>query len=145
MACNTAMMFPPALAQASPGLPMIINTWGGAFTAATDAAYLAIAGNPSTITALDAVQEGCATCERNQCDGSVGWGGSPDEACETTLDAMLMDGTTFKTGAVAGLRRIRDAIAVARLVLDYTEHSVGPLRCPSPGRLASTSPADRDA
>lgn len=36
--------------------------------------------------------QGCSACERAQCDGSVGYGGSPDEAGETTLDAMLIDG-----------------------------------------------------
>lgn len=114
-----------ALGISSPGLPFIINTWGGPFTAATDAAYLALSNSTASIaSALDAVQIGCSTCERNQCDGSVGYGGSPDEACETTLDAMIMDGTTMKAGAVAGLRRVRDAIAAARLVLDYTEHTL---------------------
>jgi N4-(beta-N-acetylglucosaminyl)-L-asparaginase len=112
----------PALAAPSPGLPMVINTWGGPFTAATDAAFLALTkGNAS---ALDAVEEGCATCERNQCDGSVGFGGSPDEACETTLDAMIMDGTTMKSGAVAALRRVKNAIGVARHVLDHTTHTL---------------------
>ena len=43
-------------------------------------------------SALDAVESGCATCEQQQCDGSVGFGGSPDESGETTLDAMIMDG-----------------------------------------------------
>lgn len=109
-------------AQSSPGLPFVINTWGGAFTAATDAAFLSISNLPAS--ALDAVQVGCATCERNQCDGTVGFGGSPDEDCETTLDAMIMDGTSMKSGAVAGLRRIRDAIAVARHVLEYTTHTL---------------------
>ncbi|KAF1967314.1 asparaginase [Bimuria novae-zelandiae CBS 107.79] len=109
-------------AQGSPGLPFVINTWGGPFTAATDAAFLSLK-NPTT-SALDAVQIGCATCEKNQCDGSVGYGGSPDENCETTLDAMIMDGTTMKSGSVAGLRRIRDAIAVARAVLEYTTHTM---------------------
>lgn len=123
-----------AAAQSPPGLPVVINTWGGPFTAATDAAFLALTATPAsspsysattlTTTALDAVQIGCSTCERNQCDGSVGYGGSPDEACETTLDALIMDGTTLKAGAVAGLRRVRDAIAAARLVLDYTEHTM---------------------
>lgn len=41
---------------------------------------------------LDAVEKGCARCEREQCDGSVGYGGSPDEAGETTLDALIMNG-----------------------------------------------------
>lgn len=119
-----ALGFPPSTAQSSPGLPMVINTWGGPFTAATDAAFIALAGSSHNTTALDAVQIGCSTCERNQCDGSVGYGGSPDEDCETTLDALIMDGSTMKSGAVAGLRRVRDAISVARLVLDYTEHSM---------------------
>ena len=42
--------------------------------------------------AIDAVVEGCSVCEREQCDGTVGYGGSPDETGETTLDAMIMDG-----------------------------------------------------
>ncbi|TEA17343.1 putative isoaspartyl peptidase/L-asparaginase 3 [Colletotrichum sidae] len=110
------------LAQSSPGFPMVINTWGGAFTAATDAAYAALT-KPGT-SALDAVEIGCATCERNQCDGSVGFGGSPDENCETTLDAMIMDGVTMKSGSVAGLRRVKNAIGVARHVLEYTSHTM---------------------
>lgn len=64
----------------SPGLPMVINTWGGPFTAATDAAFESLQ-NPAT-SALDAVEIGGTTCEENQCDGSVGYGGSPDENCE---------------------------------------------------------------
>jgi hypothetical protein len=69
--------------DSSPGLPMVINTWGGAFTVATDAAYQAIL-EPDT-SALDAVEVGCATCEAEQCDGSVGYGGSPDENCEVSV------------------------------------------------------------
>lgn len=43
-------------------------------------------------SAIDAVVEGCSVCEREQCDTTVGYGGSPDENGETTLDAMIMDG-----------------------------------------------------
>lgn len=43
-------------------------------------------------SALDAVEQGCTVCEVEQCDGTVGYGGSPDENGETTLDAMIMDG-----------------------------------------------------
>ncbi|PNY27682.1 isoaspartyl peptidase/L-asparaginase 3, partial [Tolypocladium capitatum] len=71
-----------------------------------------------------AVEAGCAACERNRCDGTVGYGGSPDEACETTLDALIMDGSTMKAGAVAALRRVRDAVAVARRVLEHTAHTM---------------------
>ncbi|KAH9907604.1 asparaginase-domain-containing protein [Xylariomycetidae sp. FL2044] len=107
----------------APGLPMVINTWGGAFVAATDAAYLAMRDDAQT-SALDAVELGCSTCEANQCDGSVGYGGSPDESCETTLDAMIMDGTTMKAGSVAALRRIKSAVSVARAVLEHTTHTM---------------------
>ncbi|KAH7323021.1 asparaginase [Stachybotrys elegans] len=116
------LLAPAGLAAPSPGFPMAINTWGGPFTAATDAAFLALARN--NVSALDAVELGCTTCERNQCDGSVGFGGSPDENCETTLDAMIMDGRSMKSGAVAGLRRVKNAIAVARHVLDHTTHTL---------------------
>lgn len=75
-------------------------------------------------SALDAVESGCATCEQQQCDGSVGFGGSPDESGETTLDAMIMDGTTMNVGAVGDLRRIKNAIGVARKVLEHTTHTL---------------------
>lgn len=107
----------------SSSLPFVINTWGGAFTVATDAAYTHFLNDPQS-SAIDAVEVGCSACEANQCDGTVGYGGSPDESCETTLDAMIMDGTTMNSGAVAGLRRIRDAISVARRVLEHTRHSL---------------------
>lgn len=45
--------------------------------------------------ALDAIQKGASVCEEQQCDGTVGYGGSPDEDGETTLDALLMDGYIF--------------------------------------------------
>uniref|UniRef100_A0A671V8S1 N(4)-(Beta-N-acetylglucosaminyl)-L-asparaginase n=1 Tax=Sparus aurata TaxID=8175 RepID=A0A671V8S1_SPAAU len=73
---------------------------------------------------LDAVQMGCARCEMEQCDGSVGYGGSPDESGETTLDAMIMNGDTMEAGAVADLRRIKNAIGVARAVMEHTDHTM---------------------
>ena len=122
LALSALIAAPSALALDSPGLPFVINTWGGAFTSATDATYLSLL-DPAT-TALDAAERGCATCEANQCDGTVGFGGSPDENCETTLDALMMDGTTLDVGAVAGLRRIRNAVGVARRVLEHTAHTM---------------------
>ena len=38
-------------------------------------------------------------CEVQQCDGTVGYGGSPDEAGETTLDAMVIDGVRASRSA----------------------------------------------
>ncbi|CAO2612133.1 AGA [Lemmus lemmus] len=108
-----------ALAQGSRPLPLVLNTWP--FKNATAAAWRTLASGGS---ALDAVEHGCAVCEREQCDGTVGYGGSPDELGETTLDAMIMDGTAMDVGAVGGLRRIKNAIGVARKVLEHTTHTL---------------------
>ena len=51
-------------------------------------------------------QAGCSQCETEQCDGTVGFGGSPDETGETRLDAMLMDGDTGNVGAVGSMVQI---------------------------------------
>lgn len=101
-------------------IPLVINTW--AFTNATIAAWEALKKHDGSV--LDALVEGCSTCEREQCDGTVGYGGSPDENGETTLDAFLMDGDNMNIGAVAGMREIKDAISVARHVLLNTRHTL---------------------
>lgn len=115
-------------ASSAPGLPFVANVWSGPFEAATNAAFLSLLPNASTCgsptPALDAVTIGCTVCEDEQCDGSVGFGGSPDENCETTLDAMIMDGGSFNAGAVAGLRRVKNAIGVARAVMEHTRHTL---------------------
>jgi len=101
--------------------PVVINTWP--FTEATEKAWEVVTGS-SHNTAVDAVEQGCTVCEILQCDGSVGYGGSPDESGETTLDAMIMNGNTFKVGAVGDLRRVKSAISVARYVLEHTRHTL---------------------
>ncbi|NP_001088900.1 aspartylglucosaminidase L homeolog precursor [Xenopus laevis] len=99
-------------------LPLVINTWS--FRNATEAAWRVLEAGGSV---LDAVEKGSAQCEIDQCDGSVGYGGSPDENGETTLDAMIMNGNTMEVGAVAQLRRIKNAIGVARAVMEHTKHT----------------------
>ncbi|XP_014274412.1 N(4)-(Beta-N-acetylglucosaminyl)-L-asparaginase [Halyomorpha halys] len=108
------------LSSFSCGLPFVITTW--MFTNATQAAWDVM--NIRSGTALDAVEEGCIVCEREQCDTTVGYGGSPDETGETTLDAMIFDGDSMDMGAVGDLRNIKSAISVARHVLEYTQHSL---------------------
>jgi len=107
---------------------VVVNTWP--FTHATEKAYAVLnqeqfpyLGTTSR-TVLDAVQEGCNICELEQCDFTVGYGGSPDSNGETTLDAMIMDGQDQAMGAVAYLRRVKDAIKVARFVLTHSAHSI---------------------
>lgn len=98
------------LNQAS--LPLVINTWrfedaasAGQTVTLRDSSLRSLGFNRSlwfvfvawkTLekggSLLDAVERGCAYCELVQCDGSVGFGGSPDERGETTLDAMIMNG-----------------------------------------------------
>ncbi|XP_048451292.1 N(4)-(Beta-N-acetylglucosaminyl)-L-asparaginase-like [Rhincodon typus] len=105
--------------QADAQIPLVINTWP--FKDATQRAWDTLHSGGS---ALDAVEKGCSQCEFEQCDGTVGYGGSPDEHGETTLDAMIMNGNTIEVGAVGNLRRIKSAISVARAVMEHTSHSL---------------------
>ncbi|KAI5740393.1 hypothetical protein M8J76_003358 [Diaphorina citri] len=100
---------------------IIIGTWSGGFQQAVQAGAAQLGQGGSS---LDAVEAACSTCEELQCDGTVGYGGSPDEHGETTLDAMIMDGTRMNIGAVAALRRVKNAIGVARKVLENTKHTM---------------------
>ncbi|OQV21403.1 N(4)-(Beta-N-acetylglucosaminyl)-L-asparaginase [Hypsibius exemplaris] len=117
--------FPPCSSSMASGkkgqpLPLIINTWP--FINATRVAWNTL--NSPGKTVIDAVEKGCQQCEMEQCDGTVGYGGSPDENAETTLDAMIMCGTTMNVGSVGCLRRIKNAISVARFVMERTKHTL---------------------
>ncbi|XP_073387937.1 probable isoaspartyl peptidase/L-asparaginase 3 isoform X3 [Physcomitrium patens] len=106
-----------------PELPIVISTW--AFVDAVRAAAQHVIKEGGS--AVNAVVRGCTVCEVLQCDGSVGYGGSPDEAGETTLDAMVMDGVccaSMDVGAVGALRSVKRAIETARLVMEHTEHTL---------------------
>jgi len=97
---------------------VVVNTWP--WPQATSAAWITLSEGGSVV---DAVEKGCTQCEIDQCGQSVGFGGSPDENGETTLDAMIMDGKTQDAGAVGCLRRIKNAISVARHVMEHTTHT----------------------
>lgn len=64
---------------------LVINTWG--FLNATKSAWKTL---KSSNDPLLTVENGCSTCEFERCDGTVGYGGSPDENGESTLDALIM-------------------------------------------------------
>ncbi|XP_068182211.1 N(4)-(beta-N-acetylglucosaminyl)-L-asparaginase isoform X2 [Antennarius striatus] len=113
---STLMLLFPLVEAAR---PVVINTWP--FKNAAAVAWDTLQSGGSV---LDAVEKGCALCEVEQCGGSVGYGGSPDETGETTLDAMIMNGDTMEVGAVANLRRIKNAIGVARAVMERTEQTM---------------------
>lgn len=114
---------PAATLRQPARLPIVVSTWAGAGSF-SDAAAAALQVLQAGGSALDAVVEGCSACERLQCDRTVGHGGSPDELGGTSLDALVMDGTSMRAGAVANLRRCRHAARAARLVLDRTTHSL---------------------
>jgi hypothetical protein len=64
--------------------PVVISTW---FTTSVDAGWM---WANHSFAALDIVENGCQACEDARCDGTVGWGGSPDTTGETTLDALIV-------------------------------------------------------
>jgi len=103
---------------------IVVNTWP--FTNATNTAWetLMKSNDNQGFAALDAIECGVHQCEREQCDHSVGWGGSPDENGHSSLDALIMCGKTRRVGAVANLKNIKAAIKVARRVMDDTYHSM---------------------
>ncbi|XP_059468538.1 N(4)-(Beta-N-acetylglucosaminyl)-L-asparaginase-like [Neocloeon triangulifer] len=101
-------------------VPLVVNTWP--FLNATIQAWKSVFHQKKN--AVDSVVRGCSTCEEEQCDGTVGYGGSPDENGETTLDAMIMDGVTMNVGAVGALRKVKNAIGVAKHVLHNTKHTL---------------------
>lgn len=105
--------------SAPPALPVVLNTWP--FTAATARAFETLSAGARPVDALVA---GATVCEQMQCDGTVGFGGSPDTNGETTLDSMVMDGDTIDVGAVGNLRGIKEAAGTALAVLRHTKHTL---------------------
>lgn len=64
--------------------------------------------------AAEAVEKSIKDVEDFPYFKSVGYGGLPNEDMEVELDAAFMDGTNFNFGAVAGVKNIKNPIAVAR-------------------------------
>ena len=67
---------------------------------------------------MDAVEVAVRAAEANEADHYVGVGGLPNLLGEVELDASIMDGRTRAAGAVAGVRRVRNPIRLARLVME---------------------------
>jgi hypothetical protein len=103
-------------------LPLVINTWP--FTIATQRAWQILTESQGRGDVLTAVEKGVSACEDAQCDGTVGYGGSPNELGHTTLDAMIIDGDTIEMGSALNLHQVRTAISAARLVMEYTNHTI---------------------
>lgn len=98
--------------------PLIVATWRFGRTAVIAGWDILRAGG----SALDAVETGGRAVEDDPAVDSVGYGGLPNAEGVVELDACIMDGTTLGFGSVAGLRRIRNPVAVARRVMERTPH-----------------------
>ena len=71
---------------------------------------------------LDALVAGVTIVELDPEENSVGYGGLPNAEGVVQLDACCMHGPTRRAGGVAGLEGVRTAAAVAKAVLDHTDH-----------------------
>ena len=71
---------------------------------------------------LDAIVAGVQIVELDPTDNSVGLGGLPNEEGVVQLDASCMHGPSKRAGSVAGLEDIATPAAVAKLVMDRTDH-----------------------
>ena len=73
-------------------------------------------------SALDAIEETIKIVEDNEDDWTVGTGGLPNLLGEVELDASIMDGETLRAGAVAGIKRHKNPISIARKIMENTPH-----------------------
>jgi len=106
--------------QEREALPVVVSTWNFGPKANAVAWEVLKTGG----SALDAVEKGVNQAELDPENESVGYGGSPNELGETTLDAMIMWGPTHELGAVGCLKRVKKAVSVARKVMEETRHSL---------------------
>eukprot|EP00211_Chloroparvula_japonica_P014475 CAMPEP_0119151338 /NCGR_PEP_ID=MMETSP1310-20130426/46182_1 /TAXON_ID=464262 /ORGANISM="Genus nov. species nov., Strain RCC2339" /LENGTH=238 /DNA_ID=CAMNT_0007143605 /DNA_START=183 /DNA_END=896 /DNA_ORIENTATION=- len=104
----------------SPNLPLIIGTWG--FVEATNVAWEVLMSDGTPIDALEAGINYCEQNPENPDSASHSYGGAPNEDGEVTLDAVIIDGKTGRSGAVGNLKKVSRAVSVARKVLEDTNH-----------------------
>ncbi len=74
-------------------------------------------------SALDAVEAAVRSLEDDPAF-DAGRGAWLNAVGEVELDAIIMDGATLHNGAVAAIQHLRNPIAVARLVMERTPHSL---------------------
>jgi isoaspartyl peptidase/L-asparaginase-like protein (Ntn-hydrolase superfamily) len=72
-------------------------------------------------TALDAVVAAVVVLEDSPLF-NAGRGSAFNSAGEIEMDASVMEGATLRAGAVAAVRRIRNPVVAARLVMEQTRH-----------------------
>jgi N4-(beta-N-acetylglucosaminyl)-L-asparaginase len=103
--------------QSGAGSPVLITSANG-MVAAEKAMSMIQSGSD----ALDAVIAGVNIVEDDPEDTSVGYGGLPNEEGVVELDAAVMHGPSYRGGAVAAIRNIKNPSKVARLVMERSDH-----------------------
>lgn len=102
---------------APPKQPVIICKHTG--MAQIDGAYELLRRGHDTLDACLFITKGR---EDDANDTTVGLGGLPNEEGVVELDSCVMHGPTRRAGAVGGVRNIKNVSAVARLVMERTDH-----------------------
>lgn len=74
-------------------------------------------------TALDAVEAAVASMEDDPVF-DAGRGSVLNQSGQVEMDAVIMDGASLRSGAVAALRHVRNPIKVARRLMDETQFSM---------------------
>lgn len=98
----------------------LLGTWSFS-QAALQQAWPALAEGGGEASLLDALERACAHADLDPGVDSVGFGGLPDASGRISLDGAICLGPA-RFGGVCGLRRHLHPVAVARLVMERTEH-----------------------
>ncbi|EEC00827.1 asparaginase, putative [Ixodes scapularis] len=87
---------------------------------AVDAGFALLQAGQDT-AALDAVEAAVRVMEdHSSCN--AGYGSSLTLAGEVEMDALIMEGTQMKAGAVGAVRRVRHPVTLARRIMEKTDH-----------------------
>jgi N4-(beta-N-acetylglucosaminyl)-L-asparaginase len=100
--------------------PRVLGTWSFSQTP-LELAWAALAPGVGEDALLEALVSACAHADSDSAVDSVGFGGLPDASGRMSLDGAVMLGPA-RFGGVCGLRRHLHPVAVARLVMERTEH-----------------------
>lgn len=107
----------PLVLSRSAGRPCMVGSANG--QASMQAAWDLLESGADPLDAALAVVQ---PVEADPSDSSVGLGGIPNERCVVQLDSAVMHGPTHNSGGVACIENILHPSAVAKLVMERTDH-----------------------